>query len=295
MPDLRSESTGKQVFTSEVALDSLSLTVYDAAGTALVTDENIPLTEGLSGSYTLASETLAAGRVKLVWTAVADSQTTHYENFTAVTPAVLGGLCTLKQVKDRGQKTNNSNDTLIQQLIDVLPRRLFAQYGREFVSTGSATRIFPVTSREVGLKSYDLRSCSAVVLNPEDSAPITLTPNADYALHPIGADELTGTYASIRLADPLNLVSDYSRQFGHALLVVTGAWGIFTSAADVEPDINEACIETVLSWLSKPVADISAIDSNNPTLRVPSTPNTWDIPASAHRKFAPYSRNSGVY
>lgn len=212
--------------------------------------------------------------------------------FPAQTDIALGArLCTLAQVKARAQYTTTSDDSRIDTIIAAVTRTAAVRYGREFVSQAAATRTFEVTGHLVSLNPYDLRSTTAVTLNG-----VALMEGTDYILSPEGADPLTGTYGALQLATRKIIgASTRSADFGHDLLVVTGGWGIWSDVTAVPLDINEAAIETVLSWLNKPSTEIAAIDSSNPAYRAVAVPQSWDFPLSAHRKFGLYSRNLGAW
>lgn len=206
-----------------------------------------------------------------------------------------GGLCTLAQVKARLNKTTSDYDDRIDALIAALLPTVNARYGREFMPGATTKRTFPVTSRFVSLGASDLRTVTTVKLHPETTSPTTLAENTDYALMPVGADPLTGTYGAIRLAGTLSVSSDFLTAFGVAQLEIDGAWGCWTTVTDVPEDINTAAIECVLAWINKPVAQIGVLGSGEPRQVEPAVPSTWDIPSSAHRKFQAYNRVFGCY
>jgi hypothetical protein len=206
-------------------------------------------------------------------------------------PASPGLLCTRDQVKARIQITFSGSDTLIDDLIATVLPTVTNRYGCEFMpQTNGETRTFDVRHRLVDLTGCDLRTATSVVLDP-NGTPNTLTAGSDYILLPC---RLTGTYPQMRISDALGIDSAFSRGFGAAQLAVTGDWGIWGTTADVPADIQEAAIECVLSWMDKPVSDIGAIDSSTVRQQMPGVAQSWDIPASAHRKFSPYNRNLGV-
>jgi hypothetical protein len=207
------------------------------------------------------------------------------------------GLCTRADVRSRLgiQAANTDFDARIDTLITALTPVVNARYGREFLRSAATLRTFPIRGRVVGLKSYDLRAASLVRLHPEEASPTTLTANTDYALDPIGGDELTGTYAAVRLSGHLDLVSTFAENFGVAQLEITGTWGIWESASTAPADINQAAVECIVSLLDRPSATIAGIDTGSPREGAPAIPSTWDIPAAAHRKFQPYNRNFGAY
>lgn len=203
------------------------------------------------------------------------------------------GLCTLAQVKERIGIKSTASDTKIQTLITALTPTVNARYGREFMQSAATLRIVPVRSRVVDLMPYDLRAATLVRLSPEAALPTTLTANTDYALGP--ADRLTATYGTVRLANALNLMTDFETTFGYAQLEITGTWGIWATTADVPGDINQAAVECILSLIDRPSATIPGVDGGGPREAGPTIPSTWDIPAGAHRKFQRYNRELGVW
>jgi hypothetical protein len=207
----------------------------------------------------------------------------------------MATLCTRQQVKDRIGITTSDSDTQIDTIIAAVTQTVQRRYGREFVpQTNGVARTFRVNSRYVDLAPYDLASAATIQLNPEDANPLSLVANVDYALMPIGGAEKTTTFLGVRLSDALNIESNFYRNFGFAQLKITGNWGIWADASAVAEDIVEAAIETSVAWLDRPSNDIAIIDSD-PRRTGPAVPQTWDIPASAHRKFQLYGRNLGVY
>lgn len=202
-------------------------------------------------------------------------------------------LCTRAQVIDRlGISGTGTNDQIDAMIAAVLPR-VSNHYGREFMPHATATRTFEVRNRLVSLGAYDLRTVTTMTLHPEATTPTVLTADSDYALMPAA---LGGTYSGVRLSGALTLrSSDFAAKFGYAQLEIAGAWGIWATTAEVPADIQEAAVECVCSWLDQPSSVIAGIDSGDARAVMPGIPQTWDIPASAHRKFMPYNRNFSVY
>ncbi|MEI6724606.1 MAG: hypothetical protein WCN81_00110 [Actinomycetes bacterium] len=205
------------------------------------------------------------------------------------------GLCTLAQVKARIDLDHVGDDGRIQALIDAVLPKFCNRYGREFMPHSTAARTFSVAMRYVNLKSYDLRTASSVVLHPEATVPATLTANVDYALAPIGGDDITGTFTGIRLAEAVNLASEFATAFGgSAQMTITGAWGIWDDVTEVPADVRAAAIDTVLAWLDRPSSEIAGIDSGTPRDGAVGPDKTWDIPWSAHQVMKEYARGPVV-
>lgn len=205
-------------------------------------------------------------------------------------------LCTLEQIKARGQITVASSDDIITSLIcSVLP--VFnMRFSREFMADGDSTRTFLVRNRYISFGGCDLRAETAVVLHPGEPEETTLVAGTDYLISPGSFDRKTGTYSALILSASLGLASTQSRKFGLAKLTITGTWGCFDDESDVPADINAAAVETVRAWMDRPSAAIaSQLEASGMRGIEPATPSTWDIPSSAYRKMQPYNRNLGVW
>lgn len=194
-------------------------------------------------------------------------------------------LCTTAQVKDAIGITGSADDARITTLIAEATQTIMRRYGREFVPHIVATRSFRLRHQLVNLAPFDLRSVTAVTLQPAARALAA----AEYHLLPIGGMERTGTFAQVFLrSEPPDAEISW--------LEINGAWGCWVDAAAVAEDIRRAAIETVASWLDRPAAAIAGIvELSEPHLQRQATATSWDIPASAHRKLQMYSRNLGVY
>lgn len=205
-----------------------------------------------------------------------------------------GALCTLAQVKARGLLDDNDTerDTNISTyLIPAVLPRFNTICHREFMPQVTEARTFPVYGRWVQLHNADLRSATAVVFDPDDAAT-TLTAGTDYELQ---VDKLTETAGRLLLSDALALATTQSSYFGHSSLQITGAWGLWDSVSEVDTIVKEAAIECVLSWLDKPIAQITGFEPQLPVnAEVPSGQPTWDVPRSAWLKLKPYIRELGM-
>jgi len=195
-------------------------------------------------------------------------------------------LCTCEQVKSRGGIKTDGADAQIQDLIDVVLPTVNERYGCEFMPQVAETRTFEFSGSLCELTGCDLASATSVVLDP-NGTPQTLVVGIDYVLR---TRRLTGTAVALQLAEPVD-----PGRFGRAELAITGTWGIWATVDEVPPHIQQAAVECVLSWKDRTVASIPSLDGDAPRQMLPTAPSTWDIPAGAHRKFQPYSRNLGVY
>lgn len=206
-------------------------------------------------------------------------------------------LTTLAAVRARLElpASDTSRDTLISALITSASDAIIREVEREFAPvTASATRRFEIRpGRRVGvtlmvsLAPYDLRSVSAMTLNPESLAPTTLVATTDYILWPTQPRDTV--YTAVAIGSNVSVASTTLNTFGFAYLDIAGAWGF----ASVPTDVAEACIDTVRSWLRRDsvaygadVADMGGIS--------PVADGTYSIPRAALKKLQPY-RRSPVY
>ncbi len=200
-------------------------------------------------------------------------------------------LCSLADVRASLEipGSDTSRDSLISTLITAASTAIMNETDREFAPvTASATRRFKVAGLTVNLAPYDLRTVTAVTLNPEGTSPSVLNVTTDYQLQPIGAP--SGTYTSIAFSGLL--ASLFSSQtvfsFGYALVDIAGAWGFAT----VPTDVNRACVVTVGSWLRKDVSALIAsgeLDMTGGGL-APAFPSTMEIPNAAKQLLAQFYR-----
>jgi hypothetical protein len=205
-------------------------------------------------------------------------------------------LCTVAQVKSAMEPalTTSARDARIQDLITAASVRIMRRLERELTPKANAIRRFPISLSEVDaegchvvdLAPFDLRSAATVTLHPEDASPDVLTAS-EYALEPVGAPQ--GSYLRIRLANTISLASEFATRFGYAQLEINGAWGIWDTA-DVAPEVREACILTVRSWLRQNPAAYAFRDNEEPTTLQPVLPVTWEIPFAAMQNLLPWSR-----
>ena len=197
-------------------------------------------------------------------------------------------LCSLADVKTALEITDAQRDTLITALITQASLAIMNDCDREFApATASATRRFQIDDLSLNLAPFDLRSTTAVTLNPETTSPITLNATTDYQLKPIGSP--SGTFTTIRFSSLLTAL--YASQtvfsFGYALCDISGAWGF--SAVPI--NVNRACVITVGSWLRKDVTQlIAASEFDAGGSLAPPFPTTLEIPRNAEALLAPFYR-----
>jgi len=205
--------------------------------------------------------------------------------------SVMPSLCTLEQVKSRLGIEKSGDDPKINTLIAAILPTFSKRLRRELMPHVTGARVFDVGGAFVALGASDLRTASSVVLSLDDTERVLL-PGIDYIRWPL--DALTGTAGYIKISRNISLRSVRFDSFGVVPLTVTGAWGIWDGVDDVPADVNIAAIETVLSWLDRPSAEIAMLGGGDPRYMEPAAPQTWDIPASAWRKLSAYNRPVGV-
>lgn len=196
------------------------------------------------------------------------------------------GLCTLDQVKDRLQAKAASRNELTERLIAIATATICHRYGRDFIPRSTETRTFEATSRLIAL-SGDLVSATSVSIEGVelDSG----------AWRPRHRGPFSETFGTIAIARSVAFDSPAIDEFGFVEVSIDGTWGIWASTEDVSEDVNAAAIDTVASWLSKPVQDIAQLTAGDPRAVMPAPVGTWDIPSSAHRKLERWSRDLGVW
>jgi hypothetical protein len=187
-----------------------------------------------------------------------------------------------------------SRDALIGTLIADMSKAIINEVDREFApATASATRRFTLEagSLVLDLAPFDLRSATAVTINPEASNATVLTATTDYQLVPFQPRD--GTYLSIRFAGNLvNLhTSDTARDFGYTLVDVAGAWGFAT----VPDDVERACIIAVTAALRRDVGELAIAGIEDPQSMSMEGPATYSLPMASRRLVAPYRRNGGAF
>lgn len=202
-------------------------------------------------------------------------------------PSGTAGLCTRQQVKSRVRIKGAGSDELIDLLIDAVTRVAAKRYHREFMPHVTETRTFRVYSNVVRWLGNDLRGATSVVLHPNSAKPVTLVDGRDYMPD---EDQHTGTSVGIRISESVCLCGAMMDNFGFTEVAVTGEWGIWDSSAEVPADVQEAAVETVLAWMDRSVQTVAGDGGGGDFAQMPVIPSTWDIPASAHRKFQHYAR-----
>ena len=199
-----------------------------------------------------------------------------------------GNLCSLSDVREGLElpATDRTRDELALTLIAAASKAIGQETQREFApATASATRRLRVDGRIVDLAPWDLRTAATVTLHPEASSPTVLASATEYVLEPVSA--VFGTYTRLRVGQAVSMSSDTMREFGYALLDISGAWGF----AAIPTDVRQATVITVKSWLRRDVAALAFAETEPGGIQ-PDTFATYSIPPAARRLLAPYRRPS---
>jgi hypothetical protein len=175
-------------------------------------------------------------------------------------------------------------DNQIDQALGWATQRIMDEVDREIVpTTNGATRVVQAQGRFVDLAPYDLRTVTAVVLDPNGS-PTTLALNADYKQQPSGKDKW-GVYTDLKLSSfvPVEAFTSYIA-FGFVEVQVTGDWG-FPSIPQIA---QAACVQTVKAWLQ--IAASRSAYADPDTQAQPPQFSTYALPLSARYMVAPLKR-----
>lgn len=169
-------------------------------------------------------------------------------------PADLTTLAAVRAYMQKGV-AETAQDALIGQAITRASRLIMRETRREFrPMTDAAQRSFVYQGGGfVDLAPYDLRAATAVALraNRADTALTVESSNVtDYELRPQPAADGVYRWLYLRGAGWL----DRKLYAGDALVKVTGNWGFEV----VPPDVEQACIVTVMTWLRRDVSAFAA-------------------------------------
>lgn len=268
---------------------TLGATVLKSDDTVAIARTTTGITEPASGVYHLK---LTAPTTAGTYQVIVDDGTANRAADTFIVSSSAGSgssptgidLCTLADVKTAMELTDASLDLVIPDAITAVSRAILDVTGREIApATASAARRFRVTATYVDLSPYDLRTATAVVLDP-DAQAVTLNAHTDYELLPTGGDR-DGVYTAVRISDFVSLMSTKMLAFGFADVSITGAWGY----ASVPPAVKRACIVAVRSWMRRDLATYAQLD---PGMREtqPQPYATYKLPAATIALVQPYMR-----
>lgn len=208
--------------------------------------------------------------------------------FDPLGAAASGDLCSLMDVRVAAMW--ETADTDLDQLAALYITEASSVIGRycdrEFapVSTG-VTRRFFLEPWDLGYRvefaPYDCQSVSSVVLNPEQSAPLTLVGSGatpDYVLEPLTPKY--SVYSRLHVTPFLPIFSSFALRFGYPQVDVTGTWGF----PSVPAEARIACIQTVRSWLDRSVNATAVTDlADTPRGYFPQSDGAYGLPLSALR------------
>lgn len=214
-------------------------------------------------------------------------------------------MCTVDDVKSALEPsiTTTTRDVLIQSLVTAAAKAVNLYLDRELTPiTSSATRRFYLEPYDIGYRVEfgwcDCTSVTSVVLNPEQTAPVTLlgpgntlvegSSLADFNLEPVNSR--TGSYARLHISPFLPIFSVTALRLGQPMVDVTGSWGVY-STSTIPNDVRQAAILTVRSWLRDNPASYAFADvEREPGHIAPAIPATFGIPPGACRLLAAYRR-----
>jgi hypothetical protein len=200
-------------------------------------------------------------------------------------------LCSLSEVRAFLElpASDTGRDTLITSTITPISDAIARYCDREFVATGSATRVFtlPVGHRVLELAPYELRTVTTLRLHPEEAQPETLTATQDYQLLPLPTR--FGTYLKVRFSADLTTLhdSDTAKYFGYSQVSIAGAWGMST----IPTDVKQAAIIATASAIRRdvPALDLGDVLADSRQL-TPDRPINYALPAASLRMLGPYRR-----
>jgi hypothetical protein len=203
-----------------------------------------------------------------------------------------GSLCSADDVKTALEYSSDIGtlyDDLIGTICLAVGSVFDQRYQREFAQRSAGTEVFEVRTLLVDLAPFDLRTASAVVIDPEGT-PGTLTSD-QYRLAPAGGDPLSGTYKHLRISPLVTDLwqSETARYFGYATVSIAGAWGIFASGT-VDPAVQRAAVVTAASWLDRAIDEYAIQGAEAPREIMPQRFTTWAIPSAAHLLMSPWAR-----
>lgn len=246
-------------------------------------------TPAASGIYAATLTAPAAGDYLVVWDTGGVTPTFGTEDLVVTTGpptfASPGGLdlCTLADVRGRRSTpvAQTGQDAEVSRLITAVSAAISREVEREFIPTDDETRTFtydPGDGDTLSLNPYDLRTITALQLNPDDTPPTTLDPT-DYRLHPYPS--LHGTFTAVRLRPSVVIPN---ATWGSTLVEITGDWGF----AAVPADVREAAIVSVVHNMRTTVGQYSIADGAGGESRYERV----EIPQAAKDLLNPYRRMS---
>lgn len=200
-------------------------------------------------------------------------------------PVGPGALCTLQDVRTalESQAGETARDDLLEALIDGASAVIMRETRREFAPAGATESTRRVAwwrtfGRSVLLEPWDLRSASAVIVNPGTS--VETPAEVDVHVRPAPFTARDGVHTRLQFAGGFNPPASAAEdEFGAALVDVTGLWG-WPSVPD---DVRRAAVLTVCSWAQTDVAALALDPLSEPRGIAPPAPAQYAIPPAAWR------------
>ena len=262
----------RAIGSSTLKIDKAATIVTAAAGSVRydwgVDDLDTP------GFYLAWWEVTITGRIQAVQEAVLEVRD-H-----GPTDGWLVELAEVRQAMEM-RSENVALDEQIQRLIPVATREVQKFARREFVTTDDETRRFRLDRRLVDLAPYDLRSATTITLDPDGTA-VELTTN-DWIGQPSHIQY--GVWQYLKLSDFIVIQTGTYITFGFNEIEIEGDWGFPT----VPPDVKEAAIVAIRSWVRRDTSTYAQID---PELRslVPDSLGTYKLPPASKALLDDYRR-----
>lgn len=213
----------------------------------------------------------------------------EYDSFeVAYSPFTRGDLTSLEAVKASMETTSDATDALIQSTITSASRAIAEWSGREFVATGSETRRVEVRAYQE--RTADARSIYGIPIGDMATAPTAVVARD-------AEDVVITTYDVANDLVYLPLYRDAWEPITHIrlrptaaelmasyVLAITGRFGF----PQIPPDVAQACIVTVRSWLRRDSSAWADIGADDPRMVSPAPPGGWMLPTAAKQLLRSY-------
>lgn len=240
------------------------------------------------GVYKASITADQAGIWHLWWTGTGAVVAVEPDSFEVEAVYPAGDLTTLDSVKQSMVTTSDDSDDLIRVTITAASRAIAEWTAREFVQTGAETRIFEV--RDYWLRSVGMRAEHGIPVGDLAAAPTAVV------LHDVDDDVVTTYDVATELVylplyrsawDPITHIRPRTAPadwISNYVLRVTGRWGF----PAIPPDVAQACIVTVRSWLRRDSSAWADIGAEDPRLVSPVPPGGWMLPTAAKQLLRSY-------
>lgn len=212
------------------------------------------------------------------------------EDSFQVEPSLFGAgdLTSVDAVKASMETTSDATDALIQSTITSASRAIAEWSGREFVATGSETRRVEVRAYQE--RTADARSIYGIPIGDMATAPTAVVARD-------AEDVVITTYDVANDLVYLPLYRDAWEPITHIrlrptaaelmasyVLAITGRFGF----PQIPPDVAQACIVTVRSWLRRDSSAWADIGADDPRMVSPAPPGGWMLPTAAKQLLRSY-------